>query len=147
ASRLRGFVRNAAYAPKPGGSNVPIRSLYGPAGRKAASWSSHVPLLSDAVACTAPADVEIASSTMSPSGGVITRPVKPEPAAGKVALVRPAAKRSSDGAATATAPLSAVVPLPLAEPPASNAPVARSPEYSVIRRSTNTAGCENVTVT
>jgi hypothetical protein len=65
------------------------------AGLKAAICMSHAPELRAAVALNAPEVLAIWSSTMSPSGEVMTRWVK-GPGAPKVVAVMPAAKRNCD---------------------------------------------------
>ena len=59
----------------------------------------------------------------------------------------PAPKRSSFVVEMVMSPLLAVVPLPVADVPVSKVLVWLRPEYSVMRKSTKTAGWLNFTVT
>src|SRR5262249_27737636 len=97
---------------------------------KAASCRIQVPLLSAALALWLPAEAP-ASSTMSPSGEVMTRLVKPDPGAVKTAPVIPAAKSRSVVPVVLIEPVAAVVPVPVNDVPTSKGLVVRTPEYSV----------------
>jgi hypothetical protein len=73
---------------------------------------------------------------MSPSGDVITRFVKPVPAAWNVAMVMPAPKMRSFALVVCADPLFAALLFPDADDPASNGLAAASPPYSRARMST-----------
>src|SRR5262249_51768016 len=127
--------------------NLKIGSMMGGGALNAATCINHAPEFNVAVAVKEPAVLATWSSTISPSGDVITRCVKPGPGALKVVAVMPAANRSSLVDRIVTDPLLAVVPLPVPDVPISNEFDLLNPEYSVTRKSTKVAGWLNFTVT